>query len=88
MTVTKHMRGVSFAAMMLSLASLCTGCGDGDGEKTVREEVQKNTAAVSSTGTSPYGAVSTETKLPPQGKPPEPGADMSKRGPAAARPVR
>ncbi|MBC8135497.1 MAG: hypothetical protein H8F28_06380 [Fibrella sp.] len=88
MTVIRHLHGVGFAAIMLSLAGLCTGCGEGDGEKTVREEVQKNTAAASNGGTSPYGNVSTETKLPPQGKPPEPGEDMSKRGAAAMRPAR
>lgn len=83
MIVTRHLRGLGFAAIMLSGVGMIAGCGDGGGEKAVREEVQKNTAAAG-TGTSPYGNVSAETKLPPQGKPPEPGEDMSKRGTAAA----
>ncbi|MBC8138969.1 MAG: hypothetical protein H8F28_24095 [Fibrella sp.] len=89
MTTIKGLRGAGFAVMSLSLASLASGCGDDSGgaNNAVRSEVEKNTATAASTGTSPYGKVSNETKLPPQGKPPEPGADMSKRGPAGGRPA-
>lgn len=80
MVSPKHGRVILFGCVSLFLTGFIAGCGEEDGNKAVRESVEKSSAASSSGGNSAFGKVSNETKLPPQGKPPEPGTNMSSRG--------
>lgn len=77
--------GAFFAVFCVGV--IVTGCVSSEGDSAVSAEVKKNTEATGTSGTSPYGKVGTESKMPPPGKPPEPGTDMSKRGQGATRPA-
>ena len=75
-----RLAGAICAAVLMGVV---TGCNSSEDSSAVRDEVKKNTATTAASGSSPYGKMSTEAKMPPPGKPPEPGADMSQRGKAA-----
>lgn len=78
-----HSRSIRFIASAFALTALgvtVAGCPSNAGDSAVSEEVKKSTAASGASGSSPYGKVGTESAMPPPGKPPEVGTDMSKRG--------
>ncbi len=87
MISSRNIRLASAFFAVIAVGIAASGCTPSEGDKAVSEEVKKSTAASGASGTSPYGKVGTESKMPPLGKPPEPGADMSKRGANVPRPA-